>query len=194
MIHDTGLFLVYNAIIGLLAVAGLIHLIVRTEFITTYESFVHLLVAGLVLFAGIGPLVDLILPRLSHVVHGLAAILVILGLYNPVHRKLRREEWEVLLVREPSEMRHPSEWMVPMDDDILELFGTSDLVLTPAIIAYNAGYSREEVNRRLTELSDHGFVERVGRGKYRITDFGKTYLVGEPVDTGTHPAAVSASH
>jgi DNA-binding IclR family transcriptional regulator len=65
-----------------------------------------------------------------------------------------------------------------MDDRVLELFHTSDLVLTPAIIAYNIDYSRGEVNRRLAELETHGFVEKVERGKYRLTEQGEQYLQG----------------
>jgi predicted transcriptional regulator len=69
--------------------------------------------------------------------------------------------------------------MTPMDDDILELFHSSHLVLTPSIIAYNTGYSREEVNRRLRELTENGLMKRVERGKYRITTIGENYLTGK---------------
>jgi Mn-dependent DtxR family transcriptional regulator len=69
--------------------------------------------------------------------------------------------------------------MVPMDDAILSLFHSSDLVLTPAIIAYNIDYSREEVNRRLRKLEEADLVEKVGRGKYRMTPNGEAYLSGE---------------
>ncbi|WP_276255560.1 MarR family transcriptional regulator [Halomontanus rarus] len=66
--------------------------------------------------------------------------------------------------------------MLPIDDAVLEIFHSKELVLTPAIIAYNIDYSREEVNRRLTELADRGMVEKAERGKYRIADLGTRYI------------------
>ncbi|TYL36905.1 transcriptional regulator [Natronococcus pandeyae] len=69
--------------------------------------------------------------------------------------------------------------MTPMDDHVLQTLKTSELVLTPSIIALNIDRSREAVSRRLTELSDRGFVERVDRGKYEITTVGEQYLDGE---------------
>jgi predicted transcriptional regulator len=53
------------------------------------------------------------------------------------------------------------------------------LVLSPSVIAFNINKSRSEVNRRLSELVDHGFVERVKRGYYEITETGEQYLAGE---------------
>lgn len=76
-------------------------------------------------------------------------------------------------------MRRPGEWMQPMDDRILEILETSGLVLTPSIIAYNLDKSRAAVSRRLSELSHYSLVERVDRGKYKITDKGTSYLSGE---------------
>jgi predicted transcriptional regulator len=35
------------------------------------------------------------------------------------------------------------------------------------------------VNRRLSELVDHGFVKRVKRGYYEITETGEQYLAGD---------------
>ena len=40
-------------------------------------------------------------------------------------------------------------------------------------------YERGYVNTRLGELVEKGFVERVERGWYRITDDGIAYLNGE---------------
>lgn len=76
-------------------------------------------------------------------------------------------------------MREPADWMQPMDDRILEALQSCGLVLSPSIVAYNIDRSREAVTRRLSELSDYGLVERVERGKYRITEAGEGYLDGE---------------
>ncbi|SDM93288.1 Winged helix-turn-helix [Halogranum gelatinilyticum] len=75
-------------------------------------------------------------------------------------------------------MRKRGEWMKPTDDQILELLGDSELVLTPTVIAFNAGFNRSHVNRRLSEFVERGLVRRVERGKYEITDEGLGYLSG----------------
>lgn len=68
---------------------------------------------------------------------------------------------------------------LPIDDRILEVLQSSGLVLSPSIIAYNIDKSREEVNRRLSELVEYGLVDRVERGKYRIAKLGEKYLAGD---------------
>jgi DNA-binding transcriptional ArsR family regulator len=168
----------YNLAVGVLSAIGLVYLAYSQRFVLGYRRFFYLIIAGFLVFSIGGPLADLFAPSLTHAVHGFAALLVIFGLYDPVHNDLRKDEWARLLLQEPSELRHPGEWMVPMDDELLELFHSVDLVLTPSIIAYNIDRSREEVNRRLSELEEHGLVERVERGKYRITDLGERYLLG----------------
>jgi len=68
---------------------------------------------------------------------------------------------------------------MPIDDRILEALATSGLVLSPSVIAFNIDKSRSEVNRRLSALVEHGLVERVKRGYYKITELGEQYLAGE---------------
>ncbi len=68
---------------------------------------------------------------------------------------------------------------LPIDDRILEILSDTDIILSPAVIAINIDKSRDEVNRRLSELTDKGLVIRVKRGYYRITDIGEAYLQGE---------------
>lgn len=188
--HTIDVFQWYNLFIGALTAAGFVYLLTRYRSIYSYQRFVHILVLGLVLFAVGGPIVDLYSTQWSHVVHTVAALLVIYGLYSPVTNDLRREAWGNLVLQDPTELRDPADWMVPMDDEILDLFHTTDLVLTPSIIAYNSGYSREAVNRRLGELTDEGLIDRVERGKYRITTLGESYLTGEyDVHAGNHPTA-----
>lgn len=83
------------------------------------------------------------------------------------------------------EKRNPQEWMqLPSDDRILETLGSSGLILTPSIIALNIDISREHASRRISKLEEHGFVERVERGHYEITNKGKRYLEGEKDTTG----------
>ncbi|SEK90877.1 helix-turn-helix domain-containing protein [Haloferax larsenii] len=68
---------------------------------------------------------------------------------------------------------------LPIDDRILEVLSSSGLILSPTIIAENIEKSREEVSRRLSVLTEHGLVEKVRRGRYRIDDLGEGYLTGD---------------
>lgn len=171
-------FIGYNLAVGLIVGIELIYFLYIQEPLN-YRRFLLLTITGLLLFVVGGPLSELFFSSLVHWVHGFAALLVIFGLYSPVNDDLRTEEWLQLLVHTPAKVRHSGDWMTPMDDAILNVFHTSELVLTPAIIGFNIDYSREEVNRRLTKLETHGLVEKVERGKYRMTQRGEQYLQGK---------------
>ncbi|PSP76166.1 MarR family transcriptional regulator [Halobacteriales archaeon QS_1_68_20] len=69
--------------------------------------------------------------------------------------------------------------MTKADDYILELLADSDLVLSPAVVAYNIDYTRNYVTGRLSTLTEAGLVERPDSGMYRITETGRAYLAGE---------------
>lgn len=174
---------IYNLSVGLLTALGVGYLLYTQLYVIDYRRFLTFLGAGFLVFSLGGPLSAIFAPAWPHVVHGLAALLVVFGLYDPVHNDLRREEWVDMLFRDPAQVRRREEWMRPMDERILELFHSANLVLTPAIIAYNIDHNASEVNRRLSELTDHGLVTRVERGKYRLTDLGEGYLEGRPQTT-----------
>ncbi|MDL5361964.1 hypothetical protein [Halalkalicoccus sp. NIPERK01] len=133
---------------------------------------------GVVALVAIGLANDLVTLPFVHWGHGFAALLVLGGLYRSVGPDFRPTEWPERLFRDPCRIREPADWMTPLDDSILELCYSSGLVLTPAIIGFNTEYSRAEVNRRLSRLERHDLVERVDRGKYRITPLGERYLQG----------------
>lgn len=177
-VSDISLFTAYNLVIGLITGVGIIYFLLFKETVIEYRWFLFITTAGLVLFLVGGPVVELVFPEFVHWIHGVAALLVILGLYDPLQNDSRSDLWTEILLKDPAQVRLPSEWMLPVDDAILSLFHATDLVLTPSIIAYNIDYSRDEVNRRLTELEQRGFVERVERGKYRLTVLGKQYIEG----------------
>ena len=169
----------YNLLVGLVVGVGLLYFFRLESAAVGYRPFLLVTVSGLVVFVVGGPVAEVAAPAVVHWVHGVGALLVVLGLYNPVSNDLRTEEWARLLLDEPVRIRRPADWMTPMDDAILELFHSSELVLTPAIIAFNIDHSREAVNRRLAALAEHGLVERVERGKYRMTELGERYLRGD---------------
>lgn len=68
--------------------------------------------------------------------------------------------------------------MVLLNCAYYSVLHSKDLVLTPAIIAYNIDYSWEEVNHRLVELEFWDFITKFERRKYRITSLGKQYIEG----------------
>lgn len=173
--HLTG----YNLLIGIVTGTGVLYFLFFKPTVVEYDRFLFVTITGLLLFLVGGPITELLAPGLVHWVHGLASVLVILGLYDPLKRDVRHDVWTDVLLQEPEQVRKPASWMLPIDDAILSLFRSTDLVLTPSIIAYNIEYSRDEVNRRLVELEKRGFVSKVERGKYRISALGRQYLDGD---------------
>lgn len=143
-----------------------------------YRRSPLVVVSGMIAFVTIGLASELLVLPFVHWAHGFATLLVVGGLYRSVCPDRRTTEWAERLLYEPSLVREPPEWMTPLDDSILELCCSSGLVLTPAIIGFNIEYSRAEVNRRMSKLERHGLIERIERGKYRITSSGKRYVRG----------------
>ncbi len=76
-------------------------------------------------------------------------------------------------------MRQRPDWMSPTDDLILQTLADSDLVLTPAVLAYNLDISRDHVNRRLSKFVEAGLVNRPDRGYYILSETGEQYLTGD---------------
>ncbi len=169
----------YDLAVGIVVALELLYFLSLEASVTAYRRFVLVTVGGLVLAVLGGPIAELVAPSLVHWVHGTAALLVVFGLYDPVTNDVRTTEWARVLLSEPDRIRRPAAWMTPMDDEVLAVFHGSELVLTPAVVAVNTGYSRKEVNRRLLELAEHGLLEKVERGKYRLTGRGERYLRGE---------------
>ncbi|GGN18566.1 hypothetical protein GCM10009021_19460 [Halarchaeum nitratireducens] len=85
-------------------------------------------------------------------------------------------------------MRLAGSWQVLLDDRILEYFVESDEeFLQPGEIAEDdrIRYSRAYVSKRCVKLADHGLLQAIKQGVYRITDEGRGYLNGEyDVETG----------
>ncbi len=79
-----------------------------------------------------------------------------------------------------SSLRERPEWMTNVDVLILLALSSSDIirVLSPSLIAYNIGVSREHASRRLGDLTEHGLVRRIEDGKYELTAEGRDFLAG----------------
>ena len=69
------------------------------------------------------------------------------------------------------------DWLTEMDIQILDALARG-LTLSPSIIAENTDRSRSGVSRRLNTLQAAGYVEKVSRGKYEITEEGMEFLAG----------------
>jgi len=67
---------------------------------------------------------------------------------------------------------------LPINERIVEALDSSGVILSPAVIAINIDKYRGEVNRRLSILTDHGFVTRVKQGYYEFAEPGEQYLRG----------------
>lgn len=79
-------------------------------------------------------------------------------------------------------MKDRPEWMSNTDVLLLVALNSSELlpVQSPSILGYNLGMSREHASRRLAELSEHGYIEKIEDGKYTLSEHGKTFLNGIP--------------
>ena len=73
----------------------------------------------------------------------------------------------------------PPEWFTDADAQILFVMYTG-LVLTPSIIAENTNVTRQTVGKRLNTLQAAGFVDKLARGKYKITRDGAFVVSGDP--------------
>ncbi|MCL9818378.1 PhiH1 repressor [Natronocalculus amylovorans] len=72
-------------------------------------------------------------------------------------------------------MRKRAEWMVPSDEQILELIREHGN-LTPSAIAAFGGPVRQHASTRAGVLVEYGLLQQVHRGLYGITDKGLKFL------------------
>lgn len=85
----------------------------------------------------------------------------------------------------PNEMHRDVSWLTPADVTILQFLNVSrDLnsnpsIQTPTTIAANTGHEQSYVGERCRHLLDHELVERVERGKYRLSERGEMLLAGD---------------
>lgn len=79
-------------------------------------------------------------------------------------------------------MRGRAEWMVPVDDQILEAI-RDEGNLTPQALAEFDVTVADYAGKRCKELARYGLLEQLSRGLYRLTDDGRAYL-DEELDAG----------
>lgn len=85
----------------------------------------------------------------------------------------------------PDEMHRQVDWLTAADVRILEfLHAAKDTrgnpsIQTPTTVSANTGYASKYVGERIRHLADHDLVEKVERGKYRLSDRGEQLMSGE---------------
>lgn len=72
-------------------------------------------------------------------------------------------------------MRERADWMVPVDDAILEYVRDAGEV-PPAVIGRNIDTHRNYAGERCRILTEHGLLDAVGDGYYALTKLGHRYL------------------
>jgi len=169
----------YDIGVDVLSGVGVLYLLLTERELMDQRHFFTYVTVGILVYVAAEPFDIWFAPWVTHAVHGLGLLLIAIGVARPVFEEITDDEWARLLVDEPETIRPRQPWMTPLDDEIMRLFHASGLVLSPALIAYNIDYSRDEVNRRLSVLAEHDLLARVERGKYELTDAGELYFYGE---------------
>lgn len=183
----------YDIGVDLIAGVGVIYLLVMERELMDQRRFFYFTTVGILVYIAAEPLDLSFPPWITHTVHGLGLLLIAIGVARPVLREIHDDHWASMLVDRPETIRPREEWMTPLDDRIMSLFHSTDLVLSPALIAYNIDYSRDEVNRRLSVLTEHGLLERVDHGKYGLTAAGEHYFYGDTGETSSVFEIVSST-
>ena len=71
------------------------------------------------------------------------------------------------------------DWMIPLDEDVLELFRSGEEVFSPSHVAEADICTDPQAAHRCRQLADHGLLEKHMTGVYEITDLGERFLDGE---------------
>jgi len=102
---DCLLLAYYDAIVGLVTGVGVFYVPFFRPTVVDYHHYIVLTVSGLVLFLVGGPIAALFYAPLVHWIHGVAALTMVLGLYDPLENDLRRDAWADILLQEPVQVR-----------------------------------------------------------------------------------------
>jgi len=184
----------YNFLMAAVSATGLTYLLANFVGNRQYRWPVVCTMVGVLLLVTTYTLAVVVAPVTDLTLDAIALLAIVLGLAGIVDAGRNGADWANVVATDPIKVRPTEEWMTPLDDHILSLFHSTHLVLTPSIIAYNLDYSRSEVSRRLSELVDAGYVDRVAKGKYRMTESGEQYLsTGRTTTRGLFGRSASSS-
>ena len=77
-------------------------------------------------------------------------------------------------------LRMPPEWVSQADERILEYFDEESVASAEMMAKDNrVSLNQNYITQRLSLLYDGGLLEKTGRGTYRITPKGRSYLSGD---------------
>lgn len=89
----------YNLVVNLLAAIGLLYLLYSGRYVVWYRRFYLLITLGLLLAVLGGPLPITISQSIRHFIHGLATLLITIGLYDLVRSQVTWDvDWEEIIV------------------------------------------------------------------------------------------------
>lgn len=162
---SAGSLALYTHLLGVVEGSGLLYVVYRKHRALVRTPALVPMAVGLLVFVSVEAFLDFLPPLVVHLLHAVAAGTLAVGLAGLV------TVWSTTRAATDPVSRggdRPDE-LTEMDDDILALLDSADAVLSPALVSYNLGYSRESVNRHLRTLESHDLVERVDRGKYRLS-------------------------
>lgn len=84
--------------LGATAVLGLLYLLYTETVVVHYPRFFRLITLGLLVYAVTGPVVGTLAPAYIHLIHGLAAVCIAVGLWELVHADgFQNEDFETLM-------------------------------------------------------------------------------------------------
>lgn len=77
-------------------------------------------------------------------------------------------------------MRKSSPWMTLWDDRLMEVVREEGPSSAGELVDHQYIHvSKSTISRRLNKLADHGLLDRLPNGVYRLTKEGEKYLDGE---------------
>ena len=77
-------------------------------------------------------------------------------------------------------IRQSGKWMSMWDDRILELLRAEDPMPPSKVVNYELiKTSKSNATKRMLTLNEHGLIDDLGQGVYRINEKGEKYLRGE---------------
>lgn len=168
-----------NVVLSVVVLAGIFYLLdveLKGESFRWYSLCLGVSVVLIVGEAGIREF----LAGPTHVVHAVAIILLVAGLYDPFENRVRTEEWLDLMLQSVDATETQ---LTPTDRRVLEVLASAGIVLTPELISSNVDGIEDEVSARLERLADQHLVYPTNQRKVHITPLGERLIRRESKTT-----------
>lgn len=84
--------------LGATAVLGLLYLLYTETVVVHYPRFFRLITLGLLVYAATGPVIGTFAPAYVHLIHGVAAVFIAVGLWDLFHSDgAQHEDFETIM-------------------------------------------------------------------------------------------------